>query len=209
MYIYIYIMRASARTFACEAVQPHARPYASLTRAHVCTYTYMYVYLQCMHTYIYKYRHTYTHMRITRLCYAQLCAHTWAPAHARAHTSAHTRARASAVPPRTTARAASTTPPRASRLRWRAARAGEGGAYIGQRGDARGVPRADVRVERRRRLERLRAEPPAVHAGGKALARVGAHARAPDRAHTRARALGRSTQARACGGPASAIRSSA
>ena len=93
MYIYIYIMRAIARTCACEAVQPHARPYASLTRAHVCTYTYMYVYLQCMHTYIYKYRHTYTHMRITRLCYAQLCAHTWAPAHARAHTSAHTRAR--------------------------------------------------------------------------------------------------------------------
>ena len=34
MYIYIYIMRASARTFACEAAQPHARPYASLTRAH-------------------------------------------------------------------------------------------------------------------------------------------------------------------------------
>ncbi len=32
-------------------------------------------------------------MRITRRCYAQLCAHTWAPAHARAHTSAHTRAR--------------------------------------------------------------------------------------------------------------------
>jgi hypothetical protein len=47
-----------------------------------------------MHTYIYKYRHTYTHMRITRLCYAQLCAHTWAPAHARAHRTAHTRARA-------------------------------------------------------------------------------------------------------------------
>ncbi len=32
-------------------------------------------------------------MRITRLCYAQLCAHTWAPAHARAHTSARARAR--------------------------------------------------------------------------------------------------------------------
>ena len=93
MYIYIYILCA----------QSHARVHArrcSRMRAHTClshkylyTYTYMYVYLQCMPTYIYKYRHTYTHMRITRLCYAQLCAHTWAPAHARAHTSAHTRAR--------------------------------------------------------------------------------------------------------------------
>ena len=35
----------------------------------------------------------------------------------------HTRANASAAPPCTTARAASTTPPSASRLRWRAARA--------------------------------------------------------------------------------------
>jgi hypothetical protein len=105
----------------------------------------------------------------------------------RAPTRLRTRARASAVP-RTTARAASTTPPRASRLRWRAARAGEGGAYIGQVGDARGVPRADVRVERRRRVERLRAEPPAVHAGGKALACVGADACAPNRTRTRARA---------------------
>jgi hypothetical protein len=33
-----------------------------------------------------------------------------------------------------------------------------GGAYIGQRGDGRGVPRADVRVESRRIVERLRAE---------------------------------------------------
>ena len=92
--IYIYILCA----------QSHARVHArrcSRMRAHTClshkylyTYTYMYVYLQCMPTYIYKYRHTYTHMRITRLCYAQLCAHTWAPAHARAHTSARTRARA-------------------------------------------------------------------------------------------------------------------
>jgi hypothetical protein len=36
-------------------------------------------------------------------------------------------------------------------------RAGSG-AYIVQRGDGRGVPRADVRVERRRPTERLRAE---------------------------------------------------
>jgi hypothetical protein len=42
----------------------------------------------------------------------------------RLRTHAHTRA-ASAVPPRTPARAASTTPPSASRPRWRAARAGK------------------------------------------------------------------------------------
>ena len=74
------------------------------------------------------------------------------------------------------------------RPRWRAAPGRKGGAYRGQRGDTSGVPRADVRVERRRRLERLRAEPRAVHAGGKALARFGADARAPDRTRTRARA---------------------
>ena len=68
----------------------------------------------------------------------------------------------------------------------RAARA-ESGAYVGQRGDRRGVPRADVRVERRRREERLRAEPPAVDADGNALERVGADVRAPDRTRTRAR----------------------
>jgi hypothetical protein len=65
----------------------------------------------------------------------------------------------------------------------------KGGAYLGQRGDRRGVPRADVRVERRRRGERLRAEPHAVDADGRALACVGADACAPKlgtRAHTRA-----------------------
>ena len=72
------------------------------------------------------------------------------------------------------------------RPRWRAARA-DSGAYLGQRGDRGGVPRADVRVERRRREERLRAEPPAVDADGKALACFGADAWAPDRTHARAR----------------------
>jgi hypothetical protein len=40
----------------------------------------------------------------------------------------------------------------------RGARRAESGAYEGQRRDGGGVPRADVRVEGRRRLERLRAE---------------------------------------------------
>ncbi len=39
-----------------------------------------------MHTCI----HTHKYMHVSRLCYAQLYLHTWAPAHARAHTSAHT-----------------------------------------------------------------------------------------------------------------------
>ncbi len=65
----------------------------------------------------------------------------------------------------------------------------------------RGVPRADVRVERLRVVERLRAEPPAVHADGTrwhVSARM--HARPIARAH--ARAHGCSTWARECGGPA-------
>ena len=51
MYIYIYIMRAIARTCACEAVQPHARPYLSL--AQVFIYLYIYVCIFTMHAYIY------------------------------------------------------------------------------------------------------------------------------------------------------------
>ncbi len=37
-------------------------------------------------------------------------------------------------------------------------RDGRNGAYIGQRRHRRGVPRADVRAERRRLVERLRAD---------------------------------------------------
>ena len=70
----------------------------------------------------------------------------------------------------------------------------KGGAYIGQRGDRRGVPRADVRVERRRVAERLRAEPAAVDPGGKALARFGADAWPLNRTRTRAR-----TRTHTCG----------
>jgi hypothetical protein len=79
----------------------------------------------------------------------------------------------------------------------------KGGAYPGQRGDRGGVPRADVRVERRRRVERLRAEPPVVHAD-RTRSHVSARMRARPIAHThactRARAHGRSTCARVCGG---------
>ncbi len=61
-------------------------------------------------------------------------------------------------------------------------------AYLAQRGNRRSVPRADVRVERRRRGERLRAEPHAVHAD-----RKGSHVSAQirERPKTHAHALTR------------------
>jgi hypothetical protein len=73
---------------------------------------------------LYIYKHIYAYIPTTRLCYAQLYLRTWT--HTRSHTSAHTPARAHRrSPPRTTARAALTTRPSASRPRWRAARAGK------------------------------------------------------------------------------------
>ncbi len=68
-----------------------------------------------------------------------------------------------------------------------ARRRAESGAYRGQRGDTSGVPRADVRVERRRRAERLRAEPLAVDAERIPLARA-PQIRGRPYAHARARA---------------------
>jgi hypothetical protein len=64
--------------------------------------------------------HTYIHPVFVR---AAIPAHVHTRACACPHVSAHTRASTSAVPPRTTARAASNNPPSASRPRWRAARA--------------------------------------------------------------------------------------
>ncbi len=135
--------RAIARTCA---MQPHARPYLSLT--HI--YIYMYVY------------------NITYICVC-VCICTHIPSFLRAAIPTHvdTRAcerrcvraltRASAVPPRMTAaphrRPAERVPPAVARRPGR-----KGGAYPLQRGDRGGVPRADVRVERRRPMERLRAD---------------------------------------------------
>jgi hypothetical protein len=104
--------------------------------------------------------------------------HTWTPAQASAYTCVRTRARASAVPPcriedRPSASAAV------------ARRRPKSGAYRVQVADARGVPRADVCVERRSPVERLRAEPHAVvHAGGKD-SHVWARIRVPPNAHAR------------------------
>jgi hypothetical protein len=111
--------------------------------------------------------------------------------HVRANTFAHTGARRH----RQRRRARWPAPHRGPDERVRNARGGAlpragSGAYIGQRGDRRGVPRAYVRVERLRLTERLRAEPNAVTHRRKVLARPGAPARIRVRpnTHTRARA---------------------
>jgi hypothetical protein len=74
----------------------------------------------------------------------------------------------------------------------RGARRAESGAYAGQARDGGGVPRADVGVKSRRRLERLRAENATLGGGGKcshALARM----RARPRTHTSARVCTRAS----------------
>jgi hypothetical protein len=155
--------------------------------SHEYTYIPMYGYV---HTYRYIYMHidTYTYIHTTRLCYAQLYLRTWTPAHARAHTSAHTHTCAHrrfrrAKRPAPHRRPAERVPPEVARRPGR-----KGGAYHVQRSNCGGVPRADVRVECRRIVERLRAEPHAVHADG-TRSHVSARMRARPiaNAHTRAR----------------------
>ncbi len=177
--------RATARACAFEAVQPHARPYPSPTQGVKFTYTYMY------HAYIFINIHIYTHIYIhtSRLSYAQLYLRTGTAARARAYTLASTRARAHiggaarTKRPASHQRPAERVPPAVARRPGR-----NGGAYPMQHGDRRGVPRADVRVKRRRPPERLRAERFAVHADG-TRSHVSAQMRGRPiaRAHARAR----------------------
>jgi hypothetical protein len=124
------------------------------------------------------------------------------PTRLRTHAQARIGSAAAHNGPRRTDDPAERVPPAAARRSGR-----RGGAYPVQRGDTCRVPRADVRVERRRRVERLQAEPPANHADG-GRAHVSARMRVRPIAHAHTRAPGRSTCARVCGGPASAIRSS-
>ena len=109
--------------------------------------------------------------------------HPHTPLYTKLHAHARACAHTSAAPPRTMAAHASTT----DRARSAAVRArAESGAYRGQGRDSRGVPRADVRVEGRRRVESLRAETATLGRSVKcshALARM----RARQRTHTSAR----------------------
>jgi hypothetical protein len=116
-------------------------------------------------------------------------------AHACPHVCTHTRARLGGAAahngPAPHRRPAECEPPEVARRLSR-----EGGEYHVQRGDPRGVPRADVNVKRRRTTERLRAEAECGRRRRKALACVGADAWAPNRTRTRARA--RAQQVGAC-----------
>jgi hypothetical protein len=145
---------SSARTIACtcasHAVQPHARSYPSLTSTHLPIRMCMYNAYICMYTYISI--HTY----IPSFVSAAIPAHGHTRACARPHVCAHTRAHRRS-PPRTTARAAPNTR-RAHPARGGAPPGRKGGAYRLHVRHRRGVPRADVRVERLRIAERLRAE---------------------------------------------------
>ncbi len=157
----------------------------------------MYIYI-CIYIYIYI---------CVRVCvcvciYTFMSIHTWKPsllraaipthgdtrACARPHICAHTRARASAVAaahngPRRIDDPAERVPPAVARRPGR-----RGGANPGQVGDTRGVPRADVRDERRRLHECLRAEPRAVDADAR-RSHVSARIRArPSLAHSHTRA---------------------
>jgi hypothetical protein len=99
----------------------------------------------------------------------------------------HTRARASAVPPRTPARAASTTRPSASRLRWRAARA-EKAAHTYSNVVTRAVfhaPMFELNADAMKNA--CRAEPPAVDADG-TRSHVSARMRGRPIEHAHARA---------------------
>jgi hypothetical protein len=105
--------------------------------------------------------------------YTLICMATFA----RAHT------KTSAAPLRTmTAHASATDRAQSAAVRVRAG----GGAYVGQVRDLRGVPRADVRFEGRRQVERLRAENATLGGGGK-CSHASARMRARPRTHTSAR----------------------
>jgi hypothetical protein len=160
-------------------------------------YIYIYIYI---HTYIYIYIHihTYTHIHtyIPSLLRAAIPTHVDARACAGPQVCAHTRARLGgrrrAQRPAPHRRPAEHVPPAVARRPGR-----KGGAYIVPRDDRRSVPRADVRVECRRIVERLRAEPPAVHADG-TRSHASAWMRGRPIAHANTRARARTQHVRAC-----------
>jgi hypothetical protein len=162
------------------------RIFGARNRTHVCsaggaaactpipislTSTHIPIYMYSAHTYIDSYIYTYTYIHT----YIHTNIHTYNPSFVSAAVPTHVHTRACTHPhvcaciggpaahtgPRRT-----DDPPIASRLRWPRRPGRRGGAYISQRGDRSDVPRADVRVERTRLAESLRAEPPAVDAGG-------------------------------------------
>ncbi len=145
-------------------------------------------------------------MHITRLCCAQLYLHTWTPAHARAHTSAHTQnARIGGAAAHNGPRRIDALPS-ASRLRWRAARAGEA-AHTNSNEVTAAVFHAPMFALNA--FADLNACAPS-HPRSTPTERARMSRRGCVRAqsHTHTRAHTDAARGRVCGGPASAIRSS-
>ncbi len=118
-----------------------------------------------------------------------------------------TRARASAVPPRTTARAAPTTRPSASRPQWRGTRAGKAAHTYFTEVTAAVFHAPMSALNADAALNACAPHHPRSTADG-TRSHVSARMSARQIAHAHTRTHGRSTCARVCGGRASAIRSS-
>jgi hypothetical protein len=121
---------SSAQEIACscasEPAQPHEHPYPSLTQVYIPTYiciihTYIHIYIYTyIHIYTYINTHIYPVFRTRSYTYARGRPHMRVPTRLRAHTRAHIGGASAHNGPRRTDH-----PPGASRLRWRAARAGK------------------------------------------------------------------------------------
>ena len=217
IYRYICVCLPSAQLAVHTGGHPCAltmSPAASSARAIARTCTWRHMQPQELYIYIYIYTHTHTDTHR----YTHTHTHARARMHAQALVATHMRAQVLHVPqvirmktmiykythvaiyrfnsdiegaPELIVCAASKPGPSASGTPAVVRRRAGSGAYIGQRGDTRSVPRADVRVERRRTVERLRAEPHAVHADGK-----GSHGSAPMRGRPNPHTRGTHTQTR-------------
>jgi hypothetical protein len=159
---------------------------------YACIYIYSHTHIYT-HIYTYIHIHTYGYPVFATRSYTYTRGHPRMrlPTRLRTYAQAHRRSRR-AQRPAPHRRPAERVPPAVARHPGR-----KGGAYLRHPGDTHGVPRADVRVERRRRKERLRAEPPAVDAGG-ARSHVSARMHGRPIARTHARAHGRTQHVRAC-----------
>jgi hypothetical protein len=190
---------SAPHSHACRVLAHRQRPHAiARVRKNPRAYPFTYPDLASMYIYIYIVHDMcvgYTHTCKPSLLRAAIPTHGHTRACARPHVCAHVRARiggpAAHNGPRRTDDPAERVPPAVARRPGR-----KGGAYIAKVGDTRGVPRADVRVERRRLGERLRAEATRGPRRRKARARVGADAWAPNRTRTHARA--QTQHVRAC-----------
>jgi hypothetical protein len=164
----------------CVCVSTYKHIYKYL---YICIYIYLDIHLARLDIYLQIGIYICIHTHTSNLSSAQPSLHTWAPAQPSAYTSARIRRAAAHNRPRRIEDRPSAV---LRRPRWHAARA-ESGAYIVQLSDRRSVPRADVRVERRRRAERLRAEAARGRRRRKALARAARITWAPILTRARAR----------------------